>query len=344
MNDASHRQNTEALLKKLSAGHPLSAPGLYQRGFISAAEAVYPANEFEKILQERFFIPDDSAFRLDAFVQSAAELSVQNDLKRYSFAQGFEIEKNVNPQNKKNVEAYYEIDGKRVAVEVKCPEEKKPNPNSFVVASVGRPADFFEKADILHEIFSNSPFGHKLETAKNRDNSMKDFLLSANAKFCPTSGADDLNILFVGCGDIADVMEWWHTLYGSNEPFTAEPHVPTEQFKMVDVVALSNLRYLHTVARQYHDWTLDNAFILPCINPHKRETLRLDSVGIGLSVFNHHYFRFREYRPSSPLENFVLKVGTYCLYQLDERERRRYFPVQPPAKDRPEIPGLALGR
>ena len=122
-----------------------------------------------------------------------------------------------------------------------------------------------------------------METIPNRDNSMKDFLLSGNKKFSPRSGNDNLNILFVACGHSADITRWWQTLTGSHELFTEQSYWPTDQFALVDLVILSSLKYLHTEARQYNDWTLDNAFILPCVNPHGRTTLKLDSIEIGLS-------------------------------------------------------------
>ena|ERR1035438_7365049 len=149
--------NVHNLLKKLSAAHPLSAPDAYQRNFISAAQNVYPAQRIEQILQDRFFIPDDSKLDLDVYLQSAAELSVQNHLKRDVTVQNFEIGKHVNPLNNTDVEAYFEIYGKHVALEVKCPEERNVDPNSLAVASVGRPPDFFEKAAVLHSVFQNSP-------------------------------------------------------------------------------------------------------------------------------------------------------------------------------------------
>jgi hypothetical protein len=326
--------NVPALLQQLSATHPLSAAGGYQRNFVLAAQNVYPAQRIEKNLQERFFIPDDSKFDLDVYLQSAVELSVQNDLKRNPSAQNFEIDKQVNPP--KNVEAYYETDGKKISLEVKCPEEKKPDPDSLVIASVGRVPGFFEKAGAMHDIFRNSPLGHKLETDPNKDNRMMDALISANAKFSPKSGQDNLNILFVACGDSSSITHWWHTLEGSHELFTDQSYCPPDKFKLVDIVILSNLKYLHTEARQHHDWTLDNAFILPCINPHRRDSLKEDSIAIGLSVFNHHFFRFYEYRPNDPVL-IMFKPGAYCLYQLHELEWLRYFPTLPPKKK--NIPG-----
>ncbi|HEY1663200.1 MAG TPA: hypothetical protein VGI03_12340 [Verrucomicrobiae bacterium] len=320
------RPNVRDLVEKLSASHPLqTAGGNYKRDFISAVENVYPAKDVGKILQEKFSIPNDSKFSLDRYLQSAAELSVQNDLKRNPSVQNFEIDKQVNAP--KDVDAYCETGSKKIALEVKCPEERKADPNTLGLAAVGRLPDFFEKAAILHSIFDTSSSWNKLETIQNRDNSMKDFLLSGNGKFSSVPLNDNLNILFVACGHFTDMTNWWQTLTGPNELFTELSYWPTDQFRLVDLVILSNLKYLHTEARQYNDWTLNNAFILPCINPNGRDTLKLDSIEIGLSVFNHHLFRFAKYQPVDDPILMMFKPGAYCLYNLNEPEFRRYFPT-----------------
>ena len=329
-----NKPNVQALVEKLSATHPLQAAGgNYKRDFISAVENVYPVRRIEKTLQEKFFVPDDSQLNLGRYLQSAVELSVQNDLKRNPLAESFEIDKKVNPP--KNVEAYYKACGTAVSLEVKCGDEKSPHPESLVLKSAGRVPGFKEKAGVLHEIFRNSQSGHVLETIKNTDNAMKDFLISAHSKFSPDSSIGDLNVLLVACGNIANINDWWQNLYGSRELFTAESYYPTpDDFRLVDVVILSNLKYLHTEAREHHDWTLKNAFLVPFLNPRGRSSLTGSSLKSGLSVFDHHYYRFNNFIPkrNDPFCLHVLKIGCYYLEALDENEKIRYFPVQPPAK------------
>jgi hypothetical protein len=337
--------NVQALLEKLSADHPLSAVGAYQRNFILAAESVYPAQRLEKILQHKFFIPDDGGFDLDKYLQSAAELSVQNHLKQNPAVKNFEIDKKVNPP--KDVEAHYEVADADVALEVKCAKEQLPNPNSLVLKSAGRVPGFDKTEAIMKEIFRNSKSGHVLETDKNKDNTMKDFLLRAHEKFSPHSSCGNVNILFVACGNIGNMNNWYLTLYGSHELFTSDygnrefytddPPSPAE-FELVDVVILSNLKYLHTEAREHHDWTLKNAFLVPLSNPHGRRSLTASSFKNSLSVFDHHYYRFNNFVPKrpDPVSLLILKLGCYYLEGLDEGEKSRYFPVQPPVKNRPE--------
>jgi len=111
-----------------------------------------------------------------------------------------------------------------------------------------------------------------------------------------------------------------------------------EQFELVDVVLLTNLKYFHSEARQYHDWSLKDAFLLPCVNPHGRRSLVFESVHNGLCIFDHHLSRFTEFKPkwnqndmnvpdSDVLEN--LKVIHYIVKQLAESERTRFFPIKP---------------
>jgi hypothetical protein len=98
---------------------------------------------------------------------------------------------------------------------------------------------------------------------------------------------------------------------------------------------LSNLKYLHSEARQFHDWALQNAFLLPCVNPRGRRSLVSESIGNGLSVFNHHLTRFAKYTPdplSLDTPDYVMeqvKVNHYVARHLGEPERIRYFPVMP---------------
>jgi hypothetical protein len=71
---------------------------------------------------------------------------------------------------------------------------------------------------------------------------------------------------------------------------------------------------------------------LPCLNPHGRDSLKVDSVVAGLEVFNHHHlYRFHEYQPNDRTL-IMFKAGAYCLYQLNELEWLRYFPTLPHKK------------
>jgi hypothetical protein len=102
----------------------------------------------------------------------------------------------------------------------------------------------------------------------------------------------------------------------------------------VDLVLLTNLKYCHCEAQQYHDWTLENTFVLPCLNPKRRQSATAESILKGLRIFNHHLKRFADYTPHSDDPNVPdeilqkVKLNSYVAEHLPEAERTRYFPVK----------------
>jgi hypothetical protein len=332
-----------AAVSLLSDKHRLkNAPKAYVQNFAEAAVRVYTQKDLAEILQTKFLIPADGKFNAETYFKSAAELSVQNHLKLNEHASKVAIEKEVNPPKNKNVEVYYEVGATCVSLEVKCPDESQPSPDAFVFQNVGRVSDRLENSEKfrgLKSIIDNPEKGQKLEFAKNSDNKLKDYLVDANDKFSPNAGVDDLNVLLVACGNCSSIQEWWNYLYASDGLFTAESFYPTPEYRLVDVVLLSNLKYLHSEAYEFHDWTLQNAFLLPCVNPHRRASALSDSIHAGLSVFNHHLTRFLKYSPepiNSRVPDYIMeqvKVRHYVVKHLEESERTRHFPVWPNKKN-----------
>lgn len=322
-----------AAISKLSAKHVLSAaPANYKQGFADAAIFVYPPKDIAKILQDKFFIPNDSNFDSNTFIESAAELSVQNHLKHTTSITAFEIEKQVNPP--KDVDAYYELESVRVSLEVKCPREKANDPNSLVVKMAGRVPAYAQEFKKLHDGITEVHPNKVVVLGQNKDNTFKDFLTLSHDKFSPNSGVDDCNILFVACGYHFNINEWRMHLLQNEGLFTSRPFHPTAEYELVDVAILSNLKYFHTEARQYHDWTLKNVFILPIVNPHGRKGMVSISLLKGLSVFEHHlrdFNRFDMMKNANDVPDFVMdaiKVGVYVEEHLSEQERLRFFPVK----------------
>ena len=87
-----------ALISKLSGKHILkNAPEAYVKGFVAALCEIYLSVQIEKILQKKFFIPDDSNFDLNVYLQNAAELSVQSHIKQNLRIKNFAINKRINP-------------------------------------------------------------------------------------------------------------------------------------------------------------------------------------------------------------------------------------------------------
>ncbi len=322
-----------AAICKLSDKHTLkNAPANYKQGFANAAISVYPPNDITKILQDKFFIPNDAKFDSNKFLESASELSVQNHLKHTPSVTGFEIEKKVCPP--KDVDAYYEVGAVRVSLEVKCPREKANDPNALVVKMAGRVPGFEEEFNKLRTGIIETHPTKDVILGQNKDNTFKDFLTLSHEKFSPASGVDDCNILFVACGYHFNISDWRMHLLQHQGLFTGQSFYPAEEFQLVDVAILSNLKYFHTSARQYHDWTLKNVFMLPVVNLHGRKGAIRDSLLNGLSVFDHHLAKFSAYNCANVSGDFpenmldAIKVGIYVEEHLTETERLRFFPVK----------------
>lgn len=334
-------------ISQLSNKHVLkAAPESYVAGFIAAATNVYPPAQLEKILQNKFFIPDDSKFDLQVFLQSASELTVQNHLKSNEHAKKVAIEKQVHPP--KDVDCYYEVEGSHVSLEVKCAVEKPANEKALTLKTAGRIPNHRESFSELKGQLEVAQSDKSLELGRNKDNTLKDFLISAHSKFSPASGVgvDDLNILFVACDDYFNMQDWFFYMFAQQGLFTKDPFHPTADFGLVDVVILSNVKYCHTRGKDHHDWTLKDVFILPFLNPNRRLSALSESILKGLSVFDHHLKKFSDYEASAEDPGaaqeiaMLLKVNSYTVDGLNHSERKRYFPtikfkaqpVNPPAK------------
>ena len=172
-----------------------------------------------------------------------------------------------------------------------------------------------------------------LELGKNKDNTLKDFLISAQAKFAPHSGVDDLNLLFIACDDYFNMQHWYFYLFGGQGLFTKATFHPPADFNLVDVVVLSNLKYCHDRGKEFHDRTLKNVFILPILNPNRRCSALSESILKGLNVFDHHLKKFGAYVPSendpgAPREiaNYI-RLSSYVVDGMSPEDRKRYFPT-----------------
>jgi hypothetical protein len=323
----------QAAISQLSDQHILKrSPTSYIDSFVSAVCRTYPGPNLGDILQNKFFIPNDSNYTNDGFLQSASELSVANHINLKSTF-GFETEKNVNPTNNSDVDVYFELSTTKVSVEVKCPVEVDQSKlGDLVLKTAGRLPDFRSKLQELERTLEGSNSRPKVIQGKNKDLTHKDFLLSAQSKFNPESSVDQhqLNILFIACGYYFNINEWYLHLYGSEGLFTDRPFHSPSEFRNVDVVILSNLKYCHQHARQFHDWTLRDAFLLPFVNPHGRPSFNSDAVRAGLSVFDHHLDEFESFvSDGSPEFIFaVQKVNHYVGGHLDSTRRDRFFPVE----------------
>jgi hypothetical protein len=325
------------IVSNASSKHILGASWQpYKEGFVTAFRSVYGALEWRSCLQHKFFLPDESNYSDERYFQSAAELTVSNHVLLQSVV-GFTPDKNVNPTNKRNVDTYFRLGPTIVAIEVKCPVEPKPEvpPTTkpvILLKTAGRIPNHDNELTGLKEKIEASGAAVAL-MGKNKDATHKEYLIAANRKFDPASSVDNLNILFIAGGSWGDMGDWYMHLYGGQGLFTAESFHPSSDFRLVDVVILSNLRYWHQHVRDRQDWTLKNVFVLPRINPYGRSSRTSDATYGGLSVFDHHLQRFTAFVDVAEDSNDTdrtlepRKLHHYVNRSLSTEEKARYFPV-----------------
>jgi hypothetical protein len=325
------------IVQNASPSHLLATSGaVYANSFLRAFCAVYEPGHWRRVLQHKFFLPDETNYSEHAFIRSAAELSVANHVRQKT-AKDFAVDKKINRDNKTDVDVFCRIGGTTIAIEVKSPEEPAtavPDGSSEMVVKLmtsGRIPDFETQVDSVIKEFGAG--GITAVAGKNKDATHKGFLTGANSKFSKTAGADDLNILFIAGGSWGEMSDWYRHLYAQAGLFTAKPFHPSSTFELVDIVILSNLRYWHEHVRSTHDWTLNDVFMLPRINPHGRTSRTSDAIRAGLSLFDHHLHRFNAFTPVAAEPNVpddildAVKLNHYVNRGLTPEEKQRYFPV-----------------
>ena len=303
--------------------------------FATAAVHVHEPAKIQITLQRRFYLPDDHAYKEDAFLQSASELSVANYIKAKPVAD-FEINKLVNPNNKKDVDVYYRIGSTKVSLEVKCPFEEEQAPLPVITTlTAGRVPNYDRTHEGLKSLLRPDS-SSRFVKGKNRDNRMKDALASAHGKFRSDPELDDLNILFLAAGNYYRMSEWHGYLFGSGGLFTPQSFHPPETYCNVDLVILSNLKYRHQFAFNFSAWTLDDVLLIPIPNPLGRKNVFGKTVDEDLSIFNHYRKEFRAGRivtsGTEEIQDLVdshTKVTRFVLTHLSDEQQKRFFPVTP---------------
>lgn len=316
--------------------HALRASGDgYRDAFVSAFLDVYghkTNRQTSEILKRKYLISADSKYSENAFLQGASELSVAHHIKHCG-ATKFETDKRVNSTNNRDVDVFAKLMALSICTEVKCPEESESNEAGFYLRTDGRiPNHTGIHEDLRAQVEAAHP-DMTLKLAKNKDNALNQFLTEAHLKFDPDSSVDDLNILFVACGDHANMNSWHRYLYGRGGLFTANSFSPPQQYRNVDVVILSNLKYRHQAVRGPADWSLENTLMLPFVNPHGRPTALRETILNGLSMFQHHLEPFSKYSVTTDDPNIEsdvwdsVEVIHYVAEQLSEDQRIQYFPT-----------------
>jgi hypothetical protein len=333
-------EDVRRIVDAASDKHALKRGGaIYIAGFLGAFTNVYPQKRWEKILQEKLFLPDESRFNDKVFYESACELSVANHIY-CQHVSDFAVDKRVNPRNKRDVDVSCRIRATDVAVEVKCRDESQNVPNVgsmggqpiLSLLTAGRIPDHLQQLNELKQKIEGASAATVL-LGKNRDLALKDCLVSANAKFSPDSSVDNLNILFLAAGYAGKMGEWFMNLFAPQGLLTSDPlHSPAD-FRLVDILILSNLKYWHEYAARDHDWSLRRVLLLLFVNPHRRSSCVSEACNAGLSLFPHLFERFNKFvdPAAESMPEYVLgplRLIHFIGQGLSEEELERYFPVR----------------
>jgi len=325
------------LVRGLSDQHLLkSRPPEYIAGFANAALSTYKNEELLDKLQQKFFIPDDTQFTEHAYLENASELTVASYVRSRGVSD-FDTERNVNQSNPKDVDVYYRVGSTRVCLEVKCPFEEPlvAYPPFTVLPGGHAPGGLEPMRNFVQR--ANTQFPNAFQEGKNPEMRLKDALVYANQKFRQNPDMDELNLLFVACGDFTRMSEWHGNLMGAGGFFTGDSFHPPDTYRKVDCVILSNLKYRHSVAFNFPAWSLDDVLLIPIINPHGRKNLLDETIREGLSIFGHYRKEFRSDRILKAGVEKVqagadphTKVTWFVDRHLSLPEKKRFFPVCPP--------------
>lgn len=323
------------LIGNLSPKHTLKrSSARYVEGFIQALLNVYPPNKIASTLQDKFHVPNEGKYSDDAYCRLACELTVAHHIK-LTKSSNFQAEKKIRLDAKKDVDAYCEVDGFKVATEVKTPElifqtYDRQSP-VFEFAYAGRNPNYEEEfAKMKETVGEKMP----LEMAKRRDLKLSNFLTETQNKLPRPSVADQCNILFVALDDVHTMTEWDGYLYSTGGLFTGQSFHPIESFDQVDLVILSNLQSFHSIATNHHDWTLKDVYMIPRVNRNARANLSDIALGKALGLFPHQLKAFHEFTGSAQgdaterrIRSFF-KIRNFAIEGLSAEDYRRYFPVK----------------
>lgn len=324
------------LIRGLSDKHLLkSRPPEYIAGFANVALSTYKSGEVLDKLQQKFSIPDDTRFTEHGYLESAAELTVAGYVRGRGVSD-FDTEKKVNPANTKDVDVYYRVGSTRVCLEVKCPlEEPLASYPPFTVLPGGHAPGGLEPMRNFVQT-ANTQFPNAFQEGKNPEMRLKDALVYAHQKFRQNPDMDELNLLFVACGDFTRMSEWHGNLMGAGGLFTGDSFHPPDTYRNVDCVILSNLKYRHSAAFNFPAWSLDDVLLIPIVNPHGRTNLFAATITEGLSIFSHYRRDFLSERilRAGPEElqaavDRHTKVTWFVDRHLSLSEKKRFFPVCP---------------
>jgi hypothetical protein len=218
------------------------------------------------------------AFDEPKFLQAACETTIASTLARL-YPESFVYEEEIKPP--KNVDCALERDGFKFNIEIKCPDFSVKHSidgrSAFQAGAFGRIDDYASIVESLQSDVFDAKNNPKAEPDKpllkqqHMDNKLKDFLLSAHGKFADNTSEEELNVLVVCCSDRMDMQKWFFYMYGQKGLFTPESYHPSNEYKNVDLVVLTNTYHRHHAYETKHKladhWNWEKSFNLIFSNP-----------------------------------------------------------------------------
>lgn len=298
----------------------------------------YAANfsgELKNWLQNKMML-NALPFNVKQFVQFACEATI---VKFFAdrYKTNLAIEKKVNPANNMDVDLVFSENGFTFNIEIKCSDfnakEAIDTSNTLKIQPVGRLEGFGDTLAELQELLK--PVAEKLNldavvATKNMDNSLKDFLLSANKKFNPAASDKELNILSVSCNDAEDMQLWYYYMFKDQGLFTPSSFHPVSEFENVDVVILNNLYFKHYEyfnKKLLNSWDFGNCFNLIFINPFAKQK-KDAAVAELLNICPNQNTGFRLWNMPGTAEEEVKdsrRIADYIKAELEANLKQYYF-------------------
>lgn len=291
--------------------HPLAVAG--QEGNRYWIDFYNLTEDYRKVLSEKQYDDFLAKSRLDSltsmpeYLQFATEATVVDYIIR-NHEKEFENEPQYN--NKKNPECSFRYVDRIVNVEVKCPDftkriEQEESKNIKIFSAERMPTKEVYK-QVLNDINSNLADETDIQEIDRMDNKLKDYLLSAHAKF-PESGDCFFNVLVIALDIVQDMDEWYSYIFGDTGVFTDKSFIK-EKYSNVDAILLTNVQYGHRsdkIDLSINCWHLENYLSLLFLNPIKQNDKKLWDyyANHAIYLFSNHTFDFLLYQQYLDKEN-----------------------------------------
>ncbi|WCL51057.1 hypothetical protein [Leptospira sp. GIMC2001] len=250
---------------------------------------------------------------LDQLIQNLCELDISSHFSSH-FIETFIYEPKLNNFNNTDVDFSFSDGNYKFNVEIKCPRishRHQLNQKSEIkVKAFERFDKFFEALKTLQSIDTSLNF----IDGKREDNSIKDFLISANNKFPIQSSDNEINILIICCDDVHHLQEIYSYFGGNTGFFTENSYTDKDLYKSVDLVYLVNTLYYHNPYNKIHGkkaFHFPESFGLGLVNSNRK--IKYSGISKFFELVPNYNVALREFKErgdaSDPIhdEVFIIK-------------------------------------